>query len=259
MIIDGPHRQAMGHRKKHPSRRSGSRRWARPPVDGSAHRSQWSSLDSPDWCTVGGPARALRKLQDSSSKVSTMARTRVLRRSPGGFGQGSSRTRQTGLGRVLHRRDVCFGEKRGLQVGKTKRGKGTKFMAVVDGNGLPIAGRTESASPAEVRLVEPTLECLWVPEYPKRLIGDKAYDSDPLDRELAEIYETEMIAPNRANRIRKTQDGRPLRRYVRRWKVERLFAWLHNFRRLVVRWEYHYENFTAFLLLGCALILLRHL
>jgi len=259
MIMDGPYRQAMGHRKKHPSGGPDSRRWARPPVDGSAHRSQRCSLDSTDGSTVGGSARALRKLQNGSSKVSTMARARILRRSPCGVGRGSSRTWQTGLGRVLHRRDVCFGEKRGLQVGKTKRGKGTKFMAVVDGNGLPIAGRTESASPAEVKLVEPTLECLWVPEFPKRLIGDKAYDSDPLDRDLAEIYETEMIAPNRANRVRKTQDGRPLRRYVRRWKVERLFAWLHNFRRLVVRWEYHHENFTAFLYLGCALILLRHL
>lgn len=257
--MDGPYQQAMGHRKKHPFGGSGSRRRAWPPVDGSAHRSQRRSLDSPDRSTVGGSAGALRKLQDGSSKVSTMARTRVLRRSSGSFGRGSSRTGQAGLGRVLHRRDVRFGEKRGLQVGKTKRGKGTKFMAVVDGNGLPIAGRTESASPAEVKLVEPTLECLWVPEFPKRLIGDKAYDSDPLDKDLAEIYETEMIAPNRRNRIRKTQDGRPLRRYKRRWKVERLFAWLHNYRRLVVRWEYHHENFTAFLYLGCALILLKHL
>ncbi|MBL9156992.1 MAG: IS5 family transposase [Verrucomicrobiales bacterium] len=150
-------------------------------------------------------------------------------------------------------------KKGGAKSGRPKRGKGTKIMAIVDGNGLPVAGRTESASPAEVTLVEDTLDCLWVPVYPKRLIGDKAYDSDPLDEELAEQYGTEMIAPNRRNRIRRTQDGRPLRRYKRRWKVERLFAWLHNFRRLVVRWEYHAENFTAFFYLGCAIILLRHL
>ena len=49
-----------------------------------------------------------------------------------------------------------------------------------------------------------------MPEFPKRLIGDKAYNSDPLDKDLAEIYETEMIAPNRRNRIRRTQDGRAL-------------------------------------------------
>jgi len=143
-------------------------------------------------------------------------------------------------------------------VGKTKRGKGTKIMGIVDGHGLPIALRTESASPAEVKLVEPTLEERFVPEVPERLIGDKAYDSDTLDTSLMQNYGTEMIAPNRAKR-RQTQDGRLLRRYVRRWKVERLFAWLFNFRRLVVRYEYHAENFQGFLHLGAAIILLRHL
>jgi len=56
-----------------------------------------------------------------------------------------------------------------------------------------------------------------------------------------------MIAPHRANRRadRKTQDGRTLRRYLRRWKIERMFSWLYNFRRLVVRWEYHAENYLV--------------
>ena len=68
----------------------------------------------------------------------------------------------------------------------------------------------------------------------------------------------ELIAPHRSNRSRpRTQDGRPLRRYKRRWKIERLFAWLQNFRRLVVRYEYHAENFLAMVHLGCIVILLR--
>jgi hypothetical protein len=59
---------------------------------------------------------------------------------------------------------------------------------------------------------------------PQRLIGDRAYDADPLDSELAKLG-VEMIAPHRRNRKRpKTQDGRSLRRYKRRWKIERLFA-----------------------------------
>ena len=110
-----------------------------------------------------------------------------------------------------------------------------------------------------MKLVESTLDSRWLGEVPKRLIGDKAYDSDPLDTQLIEQYGVEMISPNRSNRKRPTQDGRPLRRYRRRWKVERLFAWLHNFRRLVVRWEYHFENYSAFLYLGCAIILMKHL
>ena len=131
-------------------------------------------------------------------------------------------------------------------------------MGIADRHGLPIALRTESASPAEVKLVEPTLEARIVPGVPERLIGDKAYDSDGLDKRLRENCGTEMIAPNRAN-LRQTQDGRPLRRHVRRWKVERLYAWLFNFRRMVVHYEYHMENFTGFLQLAAAVILFRYL
>jgi len=98
-----------------------------------------------------------------------------------------------------------------------------------------------------------------VADVPGRLIGDKAYDSDRLDQQLMAGYGIEMIAPNKANRIVPTQDGRPLRRYKRRWKIERLFAWLFNFRRLVVRYEHHVENFQGFLHLAGAVILLRYL
>jgi transposase len=143
-------------------------------------------------------------------------------------------------------------------VGKTKRGKGTKIMAVVDGNGLPVGVRIESASPHEVKLVESTLDAVATTGSPERIIGDKAYDSDALDARLEEERGIQLIAPNRRNRT-KSQDGRPLRRYRRRWKVERLFAWLQNFRRLVTRWEYHADNFLGFVQLGCIVILLRHL
>jgi transposase len=132
-------------------------------------------------------------------------------------------------------------------------------MGIADRHGLPLALRAESASPAEVKLVEATMEERIVAEVPERLVGDKAYDSDRLDAQLMENYGTEMIAPNKVNRRVPTQDGRPLRRYVRRWKIERLFAWLFNFRRLVVRYEYHAENFQGFLHLAAAVILLRHL
>jgi transposase len=130
-------------------------------------------------------------------------------------------------------------------------------MAVADRAGLPLATHTESATPHEVTLVQPTLKAMLVKELPQRLIGDRAYDSDPLDTLLVQ-QGIEMIAPHRRNRKKpKTQDGRKLRRYRRRWKVERLFAWLGNFRRLVVRYEYHAENYLGFVHLACIIILLR--
>jgi transposase len=107
--------------------------------------------------------------------------------------------------------------------------------------------------------VEAVLAGCFLDELPERLIGDKAYDSDALDEQLAEKYGIEMISPNRSNRKQKTQDGRPLRRYCRRWKVERLFAWMQNYRRLVTRWEYRIENFLGFVQLACLLMLIRHL
>jgi transposase len=140
-------------------------------------------------------------------------------------------------------------------VGKTKRGKGTKLMAVADRHGSPIAILTASASPAEVRLAGETVAANFVGALPERLIGDKAYDSELLDEEMAHSG-IEMIAPNRESR-RKTQDGRPLRRYRRRWKVERLFAWLHNFRKIFVRYEFHAFNFEAMVQLASIVLLLR--
>jgi len=144
-------------------------------------------------------------------------------------------------------------------VGKTKRGKGTKLVALADTSGLPLSVCAASASTHEVTLVWETLDGRFVSEKPERLIGDRAYDSDPLDEALEE-QGIEMIAPHRRNRKKKkTQDGRKLRRYKRRWKIERLFAWLHNFRRLVIRYERRAENYLGFVRLGCIVILLRYL
>ena len=93
---------------------------------------------------------------------------------------------------------------------------------------------------------------------PTRLIGDKAYDSDPHDQALLKKYDIELIAPHRKNRKRtKTQDGRKLRPYKRRWKVKRVFSWIYNFRRVVVRYEHKPENYLAFVRLACIKILLR--
>ena len=142
-------------------------------------------------------------------------------------------------------------------MGKTKRGKGTKLMAMADSNGFPVSVYTASASPHEVTLVQATLAQVLTDEQPERLIGDKAYDSDPLDAELKE-QGIEMIAPHKSNRKKAaTQDGRPLRRYKRRWKIERLNAWLQNFRRIAMRFDFHDENYLGFVHLGCIRILLR--
>ena len=131
-------------------------------------------------------------------------------------------------------------------------------MGLTDASGLPIAVDTTSASPHEVTLVDSTLDSCFLESVPEKLIGDRAYDSDRLDKRLAIERGVELIAPHKNNRVKSaTQDGRVLRRYRKRWKVERMFAWLQNFRRLVVRYEYYLENFLAMIRLVCIIILLR--
>src|SRR6266851_2588391 len=171
-----------------------------------------------------------------------------------------TRARETRSERIVHRCQLQFGEKRGSAVGPTRRGKGSKIMAISDGHGLPLAVHVASASPHETKLVAPTIEQRFLAETPERLIGDRAYDSDPLDVQLRERFGVQLVAPHKCTRSKApTQDRRVLRRYRHRWKIERLFAWLHNFRRVVIRWEYYPENFLGMVQLACAVILLRYL
>lgn len=143
-------------------------------------------------------------------------------------------------------------------VGNTRGGKNTKIMAVADRNGVPVAATIASGERHETQLVAQTLRACFASNPPSILIGDKAYDSDALDDALL-ASGVELVAPHIRSRNSKTQDGRRLRRYRRRWRIERCFAWLKRFRRLVNRWEHKAENFLGFVRLGCAVILLRRL
>ena len=126
-----------------------------------------------------------------------------------------------------------------------------------DRHGLPLSVSTHAANHHEVRLVQLCFDFYMIEAKPENLIGDRAYDSDPLDEELRQDG-IEMIAPHRANRSKpRTQDRRRLTRYMRRWLVERFFAWIQWQRRILVRWEYHTENFLGFVQLACLVILFR--
>src|ERR1035437_5432844 len=186
--------------------------------------------------SLAGSAAAVRSVLDLPPAFPAMGAVGGA----GGHFMGALRSlagpRRTRAGRELGRRLVHRGKKGGDRIGPTRCGKGSKIMAIADCHGLPVAVGVTSASPNESTLVEDTLRQRHVSALPERMIGDRAYDSDRLDERLRREHGIEMIAPNRRRRKR-TQDGRPLRRYLRRWKVERLFAWLKNFRRLSSRWE----------------------
>ena len=257
--MHGPHRRPVGvSGAAVPSQ--AAERWARPTVARYACGDERRVVGLTHGCSLARSASSLSALSNLSSTLPAVAALRSAHAFAAETGRRFTRPREARSERILHRRQLQFGEKRGSAVGPTKRGKGSKIMAIADGHGLPLSVHVASASPHETKLVEPTLDQRFLREAPERMIGDRAYDSDPLDQRIQQRYGVQLIAPHKFVRVAPaTQDGRRLRRYRRRWKIERLFAWLHNFRRTVIRWEYYPENFLGMVQLACAVILLRHL
>jgi transposase len=135
-------------------------------------------------------------------------------------------------------------------------------MVLADGAGTPLGIHVEKASPAEVKLLEPTLKNGRIGgrrakrRKPKRLIADRGYDSNAVRALLVERAIEPIIPARSNNRVATHQDGRKLRRDKRRWIIERTNAWLQTFRRLAVRYERSAQNFTALVHLACVLITL---
>jgi transposase len=221
-------------------------------------------VDFADWGSLAFSARTVSLPLDLLAAVAAVGTGRGLAtglaHSVGCLGPAGAAE----MGGELSRWQLRSGEKRGSAVGKTKRGKGTKWMVLVDGEGIPLGVQLESASPSEVTLAETTLAQVRVPrpqgrprQKPERVIADRAYDSDPLRNRLRQRG-IDLIVPYRENnRQRRYEDKRKLRRYKRRWIVERTNAWLGQFRRLLVRHEYLLSTYRAFFYIACLWITLR--
>jgi len=130
-----------------------------------------------------------------------------------------------------------------------------KLEVVVDASGLPLGMATAAADVSEPALLQPALGDVPV-DVPAGtpVISDKGHDSDPLRDELEDADYTPVI-PHRANRVKPGRnDGRRLRRYRHRWRMERTNAWLHCYRGLAVRWAYY-----SFMYVGLAYLGLIHM
>ena len=136
------------------------------------------------------------------------------------------------------------------------------IMSVVDGNGTPLNTEVESASTDEGHVAEKTVDGIKKKKHdkrrrkptrltPVRVMTDKGYDDDGLREKFAAMG-IELIAPYRDNRVnRPYEDGRKLRRYRRRWKVERTHSWFKNFRRVAVRWDRSLTVYKGFVHIAC--------
>ena len=241
-----------------------TQRWSS--VDRESSCAGRDSLDSAERGSLAGPAGEIPASFDVLAATARLGGAGRLVEYLANVFERVKRAPASEMERSVSGRQFRSGEKRGCGVGKTKRGKGTKWMVVVDGRGLPLGNYLHSASPAEVKLAETTLATIRVGrshhsgrprQKPMRVIADKAYDSDPL-RERLRQRGIELICPHKRNRVcPATQDGRVLRRYQRRWIVERTHAWLGNFRRLVVRYDRSLTIYGAFFHIACFMIVLR--
>jgi transposase len=156
----------------------------------------------------------------------------------------------------------------GEQVGVTKKGKGTKWMLVIDGTDLPLGFHLDSANTAAVKLAEQTLETIRVArprgrpkQRPEKLVADRGYDSSAFRRALRRRGIGMCIPAKRRPARWRPKRGRPAlarrEEYRERSTVERSFAWLGNFRRLLVRWEHLSGVYRSFFTVAVLLVCLR--
>ncbi|MCA9058118.1 MAG: transposase [Planctomycetaceae bacterium] len=129
-------------------------------------------------------------------------------------------------------------------------------MLMTDAQGVPLSAFTTSANNAEVNTIETLVEIRATKKCPRRLLYDKAADADWL-RDALERRGIEQVTPHRSGRKKPSrQDGRKLKRYRNRWKVERSISWLQSQRKLVVRYERYAHLFEGFLHLACMILCL---
>jgi transposase len=159
---------------------------------------------------------------------------------------------------------AVFPRQRGSQRRPDEARDGDKVAGCGRGRGdLRWEQSLEAASPAEVTLLEQTLDTVAVGrpgkpgrprKRPERLMADRGYDRNRLRARLARRGIEPMIPARRNHKQATHQDGRKLRRYRRRWIVERTFAWLGHVRRLVVRYEWLITTYAGFFHMACALL-----
>src|ERR1035437_4515654 len=173
--------------------------WSGPTVAQSACRLEWRALDDAHRGAVARSAGSLSAVSNLPSALPALGSRRHY-----GPRASSPGTRARCRGRIqlhgsVHRCDLRGREKGGLAVGLTRKGKGTKIMALADAEGLPLAVMVSSANPSEISLVAETLKSRFLRRLPTRIIGDRGYDSDALDHQLARRG-IEFIAPHRSTR-----------------------------------------------------------
>ena len=152
--------------------------------------------------------------------------------------------------------------KKGSETGPSPvdRGRtGSKHHLLVDATGIPLAYSVTGGNRNDVTQLIPLLEkvppvrgALGRPRRrPDTVVADRGYDHDKYRRLVRARGITPVIAR------RNTEHGSGLGQV--RWVVERTFAWLHHYKRLLVRYDRRHDIHEAFLALACCLVCFKRL
>ena len=142
----------------------------------------------------------------------------------------------------------------------TDRGKaGSKHHVITDAQGIPLAVVLTGANVHDVTQALPLVDAIPPVKgkrgrprrRPRVLQGDRGYDSQPLREQLRRRHISSALAR------RRERHGSGLG--ATRWVVERTLSWLHQFRRLRIRFERRADIHEAFITIGCLIICSRFL
>ena len=144
-------------------------------------------------------------------------------------------------------------EERGID--GNKKIKGRKDQVVVDTLGFPMAVSVHEASIHDSKGVESALEKL-AHKFPrlKKILADDGYRGDELKEMVRKKLGCQFEVVLRPDESPKKFNVIPLR-----WIVERSFAWLYNFRRVALDYEFHSEATEAMIQIAFSKIMLNKL
>jgi len=206
---------------------------------------------------VSAEGNGLRLRYDLLAAFARLAKVRSL-------GQDTPHPAQTSASKRQDRLFTCYcrfgfsasrfwGAKTGPNA-TDRRKLGSKHHVITDANGIPFAVKVTGANRHDVTQLLPLVESIppiagkvgRPRKRPDCVQGDRAYDSQGHRDALRKLGIDSVLAK------RRTEHGSGLG--VFRWVVERTLSWLHQFRRLRVRYERRDDIHEAFLTIGCILI-----
>jgi len=212
-----------------------------------------------EWNSLGdaAPGDGLRLGRDLLAATQGLARNRGMATFARGAIGGTASARSARLGACSRGQLIGACHASGKKTGPNptdRRKAGSKHHILTDAQGIPLASIVTGANANDVTQLLPLVQAIppirgkpgRPRQRPKALQGDRGYDSEPHRRLLRALAIEPIIAK------RNTEHGSGLGKT--RWVVERSIAWLHQFRRLKIRYERLDYLHEAFLTLGCVLI-----